>query len=71
MAMKLQISEILAKLKEFTGEGAVAKKVEWLKKHDSPTLRLLLQHNFDPNIAYNLPEKEGSRPIARGETTLP
>lgn len=68
MAMKLQISEILAKLKEFTGEGAVAKKVEWLKKHDSPTLRLLLQHNFDPNIAYNLPE--GTPPFKRNENEI-
>lgn len=68
MAMKLQISEILAKLKEFTGEGAVAKKVEWLKKHDSPTLRTLLQHNFDPNIAYNLPE--GTPPFKRNENQI-
>lgn len=68
MAMKLQISEILAKLKEFTGEGAVAKKVEWLKKNDSPTLRLLLQHNFDPNIAYNLPE--GTPPFKRNENEI-
>ena len=68
MAMKLQISEILAKLKEFTGEGAVTKKVEWLKKHDSPTLRLLLQHNFDTNIAYNLPE--GAPPFKRNENEI-
>lgn len=68
MAMKLQISEILAKLKEFTGEGAVAKKVEWLKKHDSPTLRVILQHNFDPNIAYNLPE--GTPPFKRNENQI-
>lgn len=58
MAMKLQISEILNKLKEFKGDGANTKKAEWLRQHDSPTLRLLLQHNFDPNIAYDLPEGE-------------
>lgn len=68
MAMKLQISEILAKLKEFSGEGAVAKKIEWLKQHDSPTLRLLLQHNFDSNIAYNLPE--GAPPFKRNENQI-
>lgn len=68
MAMKLHISEILAKLKEFSGEGAVAKKVDWLKKNDSPTLRLLLQHNFDPKIAYNLPE--GAPPFKRNENQI-
>lgn len=72
---KLQIYEILSKLKEFTGEGAVAKKVEWLKQHDSQTLRLILQHNFDPNIHYNLPEgdppfKLNEKPIDYNETTL-
>lgn len=68
MAMKLQISEILAKLKEFTGDGALAKKIEWLKQHDSPTLRLMLQHNFDSNIAYNLPE--GTPPFKRNENQI-
>lgn len=68
MAMKLQISEILGKLKDFTGDGAVAKKVAWLKKHDNPTLRLLLQHNFDPSIAYNLPE--GTPPFKRNENEI-
>lgn len=75
MAMKLQIHEILSKLKEFTGEGSVAKKVEWLKKHDSSTLRLILKHNFDPNIKYNLPETDppfarNPNPIDYNETTL-
>lgn len=75
MAMKLQISEILGKLKEFTGEGAVAKKVEWLRQHDSPTLRLLLKQAFDPAIAYNLPEgdppfKANPNQIDQTETTL-
>jgi len=68
MAMKLQISEILAKLKDFTGDGSVAKKVEWLKTHDSPTLRLLLHHNFDATIAYNLPE--GTPPFTRNENQI-
>lgn len=65
MATKLQISDILTKLKDFSGDGAVAKKVEWLKQHDSPTLRMLLQHNFDPNIAYNLPD--GEPPFRRND----
>lgn len=63
--MTLQISEILAKLKEFSGEGSNTKKIEWLRQHDSPTLRMLLKHNFDPNIAYNLPE--GDPPFKRNE----
>lgn len=62
---KLQIAEIFEKLKEFTGDGSTAKKVEWLKKHDSATLRMLLQHNFDPNIAYNLPD--GDPPFKRND----
>lgn len=75
MAMKLQISEILAKLKEFTGEGAVAKKVEWLRQNDSATLRLILKHAFDPKIAYNLPEgdppfKPNPNQIDQTETSL-
>lgn len=63
--MKLQISEILSKLKDITGEGAVAKKAEWLRKNDSPTLRMLLEHNFNPAIAYNLPE--GDPPFKRND----
>lgn len=73
--MKLQISEILGKLKEFTGEGSVAKKVDWLKQNDSSTLRMILQHAFDPNIQYDLPEgdppyKVNGAPIGLSETTL-
>lgn len=63
--MTLQISEILAKLAEFTGEGSMAKKIAWLKQHDSPTLRMLLRHNFDASISYNLPE--GDPPFKRNE----
>lgn len=75
MSMKLQISEILTKLKDFTGDGATAKKVEWLRQNDSPTLRLLLKQAFDPNIAYNLPEgeppfKPNKNQIDQTETTL-
>ncbi len=75
MAMKLQISEILTKLKEFTGEGAVAKKADWLRRNDSATLRLILKHAFDPNITYNLPEgdppfKLNENEIDQTETTL-
>lgn len=75
MAYKLQISEILGKLKEFTGDGSVAKKVEWLRKNDNQTLRMILQHAFDSNIAYNLPEgdppfKRNENPIDMTETTL-
>lgn len=75
MAMKLQISEILNKLKDFTGDGAVAKKVEWLRQNDSATLRLMLKHAFDPSIAYNLPEgdppfKPNKNQIDQTETTL-
>lgn len=73
--MKLQISEILAKLKEFTGEGAVAKKADWLRQNDSPTLQLLLKHAFDPDISYNLPEgdppfKPNPNQIDQTETNL-
>lgn len=72
---KLQIYEILSKLKEFTGEGSVTKKIEWLKQNDSQTLRLLLQHNFDPNIQYDLPEgdppfKMNEKPIDYTESNL-
>lgn len=75
MAMKLQISEILNKLKDFTGEGATAKKVDWLRQNDNPTLRLLLKHAFDPSIAYNLPEGDppftpNKNQIDQTETTL-
>lgn len=75
MAMKLQIYEILSKLKEFTGEGSVAKKIEWLKKNDSATLRMILKHNFDSNIKYNLPDGDppfarNPNPIDYNETTL-
>lgn len=75
MAMKLQISEILQKLTEFTGKDSATKKVEWLKKNDSATLRMILQHAFDPNVVYDLPEgippyKVNESPIGLTETTL-
>lgn len=75
MAARLLISEVLAKLKEFTGEGAVAKKAEWLKKNDSQTLRMLLKHGLDPKIQYNLPDgeppfKPNPNPIGLTETNL-
>lgn len=75
MAARLLISEVLNKLKEFNGDGAILKKVEWLRKHDSPTLRLLLKHGFDPKIQYNLPEgdppfKRNPNPIGLSETNL-
>lgn len=75
MAVKLQIFEILGKLKEFTGEGAVAKKIEWLKQNDTPTLRMILQQGFDPNVQYNLPEgdppyKKNDAPVGLSENTL-
>lgn len=73
--MKLQISEIFSKLKDFKGDGSVNQKVEWLRQNDSPTLRLLLQHAFDTNIKYNLPEgeppfKRNEAPLGMGDTTL-
>ena len=75
MAARLLISEVLGKLKEFTGDGATLKKIEWLRKHDSPTLRLLLKHGFDPKIQYNLPEgdppfKRNPNPVGLSETNL-
>lgn len=75
MAAKLTIAEIFAKLKEFTGDGAVTKKVEWLKQHDSPTLRMLLKHGFDPNLQYSLPEgdppfRRNPNPVGLTETNL-
>ena len=73
--MKLQISEIFSKLKDFKGDGSVNQKVEWLRQNDSPTLRLLLQHAFDGNVKYNLPEgdppfKRNEAPLGMGDTTL-
>ncbi len=75
MAMKLQISEILKKLGEFTGEGSQAKKVEWLRRNDSATLRMILRHAFDPKIAYGLPESDppytpNQSPIGLAENNL-
>lgn len=53
---KLLISEVFAELSQITGDGSKAKKVEWLRQNDSPTLRLILKHGLDPTIVYNLPE---------------
>lgn len=75
MAMKLQISEILNKLKDITGDGAVTRKVEWLQQHDSPTLRMVLQQGFHPDIQYDLPDGDppynpNDAPIGLGESSL-
>jgi len=73
--MKLQISEILGKLKDITGEGSVAKKIALLQQHDNPTLRVILRHAFDPTVAYNLPEgippfKKNDSPMEMTESSL-
>lgn len=75
MAARMTMFEILDNLKTFTGEGSIAKKVEWLKQHDNPTLRMLLKHNFDASIQYNLPEgeppfKRNPNPVGLSETNL-
>lgn len=75
MSARLQISEIFEKLKEFSGDGSVQKKIDWLQRHDSPTLRMLLLHNFDANIHYNLPEGEppfqaNQKPLGLTESNL-
>lgn len=73
--MKLHISEILNKLATFKGDGSNTAKAEWLQQNDSPTLRMMLKHGFDPNIAYNLPEgeppfKKNTGEIDQTETNL-
>lgn len=73
--MKLQIYEILDKLKEFTGDGSVTKKIEWLQANDSQTLRMILKHGFDPNVIYDLPEgdppfRKNDKPIGYSDATL-
>lgn len=75
MNTRLQIAEVLEKLRELTGDGSTQKKIEWLRAHDSPTLRMLLQHNFDPNIQYNLPEgdppyRPNEKPMGLTESSL-
>lgn len=75
MSARLHICEILEKLKEFSGDGSVQKKIDWLQQHDSSTLRMLLQHNFDPNIHYNLPEGDppftpNQKPLGLTESNL-
>lgn len=54
--MRLQINEVLDKLKTFTGTGSTAKKVEWLQRNQSPTLLMVLRQSFDPSIRYRIPE---------------
>lgn len=51
--MKLMLSEILEKAAEFKSKPA---KIKFLKQHDSPALRQLLQYTYDPNIKWLLPE---------------
>ena len=34
------------------------KKIELLRKHDTPSLRMVLKSSFDPNIEWALPEGE-------------
>jgi len=75
MSTRLHIAEVLEKLRELTGDGSTQKKVDWLRTHDTPTLRMLLQHNFDPNVHYNLPEgdppyRPNEKPIGLTESSL-
>lgn len=75
MAYKLQVGEILAKLSEFKGKGSVEKKIAWLIQNDSATLRLVLDHAFNPKVVYQLPEgdppyKKDNGPIGLSDTSL-
>lgn len=75
MAMKLQPFEIFEELKKFSGPGSNSQKANWLKQHDSPTLRLLLKQAFDPKFAYDLPPGEppynpNTNPLGTTESSL-
>lgn len=75
MTTRLHIAEVLDKLRELTGDGSTQKKIDWLRAHDTPTLRMLLQQNFDPNVQYNLPEgdppyRPNEKPIGLTESSL-
>ena len=70
--MHLLISEILD---EFEKAKSKQDKIAVLKKHESPVLRGLMRINFDPNVAFDLPEgeppyrKDTDRPIDYQQTT--
>jgi hypothetical protein len=51
--MKLSISEILTKA---ATEKKKADKVDWLRKNDSPQIRMILRLTYDENIKFLIPD---------------
>jgi hypothetical protein len=51
-----QLGELFEELKGITGRGSSEKKVEHLKKFETPTLRYLLRLAFAKDLKWELPE---------------
>lgn len=71
--MNLLFSEVLEKVDKAKTK---VEKIAILKQHEVPALRGVLRINFDPNVAFDLPEgeppfrKESDKPIGYHETNL-
>lgn len=53
MAVRISISEIINKAPEFK---TVQEKVDWLRKHDNPALRVVLKYTYDNSIKFLVPD---------------
>lgn len=53
--MRLALFQVLQQTSELSG---VAAKVEFLRKHDSNPLRMVLKYALDPNIKWDLPDTD-------------
>lgn len=53
--MRLALFQILQQTSELSGTAA---KVEFLRKHDSNPLRMILKYALDPNIEWDLPDTD-------------
>jgi hypothetical protein len=53
MAVKISISEILAKAAEFTKKQD---KIDWLRQNDNPALRIILKYTYDNSVKFLIPD---------------
>jgi len=54
MAIRISISEILAKVDTFQ---KTEDKINWLQQNDNPALRIILKNTYDKSVEFLVPDK--------------
>lgn len=52
MSVRISITEIISKVSEFK---KVQEKIDWLRKNDTPALRIILKYTYDNSVEFLIP----------------